>query len=1682
MARAKETKEKRDLRQELAERLIQKIEEGTAFWQKPWAAGEVQRPSNAVTGKPYSGVNAANLMDFSPDTSDNRWCTYKQAESQGWQVRKGERGIPVEKWMEYEHKRTPDEIATIQSQNGGQPVDPTEKRLGAQYYTVFHASQVEGIPPIERPFVEVSGSPDPRVQSIADTMGVPVAHGGGRAFYRPSTDRIQMPTVESFAYARDHDTTLLHELSHSTGHRSRMNRTLSGGFGSPTYAKEELRAEMSAAMTAAMLGMGFNPDAQNLEEGRDDTENTSAYLASWLRALPEKERKTEMVAAIKDAQAISDYLLERAPEIQMGRAQEKVVDMEPRPTVTKAHPWNIPDDIDHVVLYPGESRSVILGDPDMPPEAITIQEISGVVAQQIARDTQTQEIRIIPDGMDREISAGPAARTRRLAAYGDEMSDAAMQLMPGDRLTLRATGEKSLSLTVDGPDGPLVIQGETDLQPWRAFHAEFATTRIQDDYVLSGTIIGMDKEPGPITASRAAIYILKEDGSQCIELLDSRKFPATAVERYRDRMIGEKVEIRGGAIPTVKVAPNEISEFTLEGRDKWVSVSRPGLEPDAVYMLMEYQSIRQSEHPGYAGLSDPVANAEAYARRFGQEHENAQRIANVIRMHPEWYSDASGLSQERVTAIANMVEKGIAQRVERLDPVVEGVPPAGAPETTPATPGGTSNKEVRHEIILSHRNDLPDYVVTEDPITPGTSALEIQHHNRQRITGILKDYSKDALFLDTSEYGRVEVVIGKIIAPNDEGQVVAFLRDAYNDQNKTVSVSISDNGKVLTLSNPDLGSVREMFDSPARPFGLMPSVPMNSKNAQEISGRLYEVHDTNLVEIEQKDSQHLLVFGNDPDKAHQIEMRSMIGNSVVIKPTENGTLHLEDVTLQNAFAAISEVRDRVPLRRIPDVVHPFMGAQQVAVTQEAMHGEEGAFFSDKMKEFQSIIQAMPQTYGTDGLDASQKPVALHYFVGSANWYIIEKDSDLDRSGQIQAFGLADIGQGYPELGYINIPEIIAAGAELDYHFTPTTLLEIQKQHYPEMLPRELREQVMAGKERAINPLQVARSDYIAFTENGVEKEALVVTVANGSLALREIQRDENGRPEFADVEVFMGFPEVRIHRHEPNAVPGIHLLPMATTGEKNALEFSLQRFDTQRLPDTALSQSLPREMSYQEKIDAAMRHYEKTYQEYDKNLSNLLGEMDRATLDVTDVNHAEQKRQFYHAYNQIGSDAFDTARQNLKEYRIPYDDVAGRPEMKAAATLLHESHKSYLEHDKQMGDRLDRGLKEHGKSAIARMSPNASPVKMATAVFWKHGIPVTENSDSLKKLVDDIQHKNLARLQSVIGHNSLNPASQEIFERMTGVQLGKTQKERANQLNEWAGPEIVARLSQQAEVKHKAMEATAPLRKLQQAFDALKYADIGTREANAREVVVNGQQWVAMSVAAGFDQVRPQKQGAAVKYVMVHETEGVTRFAKDKRVNEFGKAVMAIDGKGNIHNALEKAGLKLPDIPYAVASPESVRQRKEAQILGAAAEPNKLRKPDLADAAVMRNAPESNAGRMLPALPMDIDPVQLPGGPDDKVILSGDRSAMGTLSSISVRFKSISESRSKAVVEHAGRERTLEIAEDDLRRGIRIPDTVRPGDWGTVAIGKDQKIRFDPGLQRGKSVAEQPRKQSTLGF
>ena len=180
-------------------------------------------------------------------------------------------------------------------------------------YTVFHASQIDGMPPYELPDKdEKEFTPIEEAEALLKNSGAEIHHGGPRAFYSSSTDHIQLPPKEAFLKPTGYYETALHELAHWTGGKeNRVPRNLKGRFGSESYAREELRAEIGSAFICAEIGIPHN------------IEDNASYIASWLKAL--KEDKHEIFRAASDAQKIADFCLQFAPENVKTGGKEKTV-------------------------------------------------------------------------------------------------------------------------------------------------------------------------------------------------------------------------------------------------------------------------------------------------------------------------------------------------------------------------------------------------------------------------------------------------------------------------------------------------------------------------------------------------------------------------------------------------------------------------------------------------------------------------------------------------------------------------------------------------------------------------------------------------------------------------------------------------------------------------------------------------------------------------------------------------------------------------------------------------------------------------------------------------------------------------------------------------------------------------------------------------------------------------------------------------------------------------------------------------------------------------------------------------------------------------------------------------------------------------------------------------------------
>lgn len=284
------TSSKQGYSERVAQELIAQIEAGTAPWQKPWdgRAAVAGMPFNPTTGKRYRGMNTVYLMCKQPkdaDPEDTRWMTYNQAKAKGWQVKAGEKGQTVEYWM-FDKEEV--DKAT------GKKVRVKLDRPKAFWSTVFHASQVEGIPAFEAP--QQTWESVERAERLVLASQAFIQHRAeDRAFYSPGGDHIVMPERTQFQSAEHYWSTLLHELGHWTGHKSRLDRDLTGFFGSESYAKEELRAEIASLMLCAEMGIGH------------DGSQHAAYVKSWVKVLQDDPR--EIFRAAAAAEKIQEFLL-----------------------------------------------------------------------------------------------------------------------------------------------------------------------------------------------------------------------------------------------------------------------------------------------------------------------------------------------------------------------------------------------------------------------------------------------------------------------------------------------------------------------------------------------------------------------------------------------------------------------------------------------------------------------------------------------------------------------------------------------------------------------------------------------------------------------------------------------------------------------------------------------------------------------------------------------------------------------------------------------------------------------------------------------------------------------------------------------------------------------------------------------------------------------------------------------------------------------------------------------------------------------------------------------------------------------------------------------------------------------------------------------------------------------------
>lgn len=274
-------------------RIVAALEQGVRPWVQPWAsghaAGAVSRPLRH-NGVPYAGINVIALWCAAAERGYAApiWMTFRQAIELGGHVRKGETGSPVVYASSF--------TAEDGDESDGETAERQVRYLKS--YTVFNVEQIDGLPAQYNAQSTPTPNPESRIaagEQFAAATGAVIRHGGDSAYYAPHADIVQMPPFEAFHDAFSYYATLLHELTHWTGHASRLARSLRNRFGDEAYAAEELIAELGAAFLCADLGIALEP--------RDDH---ASYLAVWLKVLRSNSRAIFTAAA--HAQRATDYL------------------------------------------------------------------------------------------------------------------------------------------------------------------------------------------------------------------------------------------------------------------------------------------------------------------------------------------------------------------------------------------------------------------------------------------------------------------------------------------------------------------------------------------------------------------------------------------------------------------------------------------------------------------------------------------------------------------------------------------------------------------------------------------------------------------------------------------------------------------------------------------------------------------------------------------------------------------------------------------------------------------------------------------------------------------------------------------------------------------------------------------------------------------------------------------------------------------------------------------------------------------------------------------------------------------------------------------------------------------------------------------------------------------------------
>ena len=284
-------------KEELVNMYIDSLKEGKIPWRERWVSS---LNVNGISDKEYKGINQLLLsyVTYKEQYNDNRWFTYYQIKQKGYKLKDAKcKGIPVEFYSVYDIKNKKKvDFADYERLVNERPETKVNYRLICNTSYVFNASLIEGVPEQDKYPYDKSIPANNFIKKIISKLGVKYSERGNEAFYSPTTDEIVLPESKKFYDEYSYYATQLHEISHSTGSKDRLNRNIDFKD-KKSYAREELVAEISSSFLMAKLGIV--PESE-------DYNNHKSYIQSWISILEDKPN--ELFKAINESNKVYDYI------------------------------------------------------------------------------------------------------------------------------------------------------------------------------------------------------------------------------------------------------------------------------------------------------------------------------------------------------------------------------------------------------------------------------------------------------------------------------------------------------------------------------------------------------------------------------------------------------------------------------------------------------------------------------------------------------------------------------------------------------------------------------------------------------------------------------------------------------------------------------------------------------------------------------------------------------------------------------------------------------------------------------------------------------------------------------------------------------------------------------------------------------------------------------------------------------------------------------------------------------------------------------------------------------------------------------------------------------------------------------------------------------------------------------